>query len=503
MTILLKEKINENHLLEVLKCKNLPNDTKGFEIECEKEWFEHFKKGLYLYYKLPKEGAYRKIKYDPGKYSRRLFCHYGLQRFQRDVRKYLCLDDQGNPMYHDLDIYNCFPTILQQLYIKYEVKEREFLKIYNANRDETIKKYKLKDKLTLIKIIQNEKSKHKEPIINDFIKSIFNELFSKLFNDHAYYYTENEKNAKGKFMARVLQYYERLILNASYEFLSQKGYKINVLVFDGLMIEKSKDYKVQPNKELLKELSDYIYEKTEFKVKVVEKSMNTDWRPIIDEEYPDNIYNTFESKDGIDDESENSFDYGTDMSITGKEKKKMFNTLCDIMMENAKKKKLKKLGENIYIPSNENPTNYIFYKSFTEYIEEVYKNNVIFDSSIANYNNILAFLQKRNKEPFVFIKPNLDWIAFKNGSFNLVEQKFYTNKDLKSKKFEGIISRHYIDIEFKGGDLETPLFDKIVKYQFHDDELIYKFFLAFIGRLLFKLNRFDKLQLIMFLFGES
>jgi hypothetical protein len=129
--IILKEYFNEDLVVNVMNCSNLPDVS--------------YKMIMKNY--LDCKG---KVKYKQNcKFGR--FYGTGLQSFKKDIRKYL-----SNGVYTDIDIVNCHPVILEQLFEKYDISVPEFLVDYNIDRKGIIEKYDLVDKLCVIKIINNE-----------------------------------------------------------------------------------------------------------------------------------------------------------------------------------------------------------------------------------------------------------------------------------------------------------------------------------------------------------
>ena len=269
--IILYEKVNEEHLNEVLNCGNLITGDDHI-------WFKQFQTQLLRYSRQKPTKHGRKIVYKQNGYGRHTaVC---LQGFQKDVRKYI-----SGEYYEDVDIVNAHPVFLEQLFEKYNLNPPKFLVEYVKDREATIKKYKLQDKLSVIKLINNENSYSKYKDIKILHDSIYNknQLLDKLKQEFKHIYKSCEKkkeNINGSFICTILQKIENEILMVSYEYLIGLGFKIGTLIFDGFHIEKNELI----NEDLFKKLSEEVLLKTGYKVKYTFKSLKTDWKPIKNEE---------------------------------------------------------------------------------------------------------------------------------------------------------------------------------------------------------------------------
>ena len=64
------------------------------------------------------------------------------------------------------------------------------------------------------------------------------------------------------------------------------------------------------------------------------------------------------------------------------------------------------------------------------------------------------------------------------------------------------IPRHYIDQPFDIADIDTPLFDQIVKHQLNNNDELYTYMLAFIGRLFYDVGQYDNFEIMPFIVGD-
>lgn len=275
-SISLYEKINYHKLEQVLDCSNIPFNQGEDDIE----WFNVFKKSLIKYknlkeYKNKGKLVIYKQKNNYGRFM--AMDGVSLQMFQKDVRKYLC-----NEFYVDIDIVSCHPFILKQLLTKNDIVDSKILNSYNEDREKFIKENNLKSKVDFIKIINNENLYNIN--FKEIHDKIYKQLVPKLIKENKLLYNrikneckrKEKGNINGSFFSLYLQNIENNILQCMFKKLNEKGFKVGVLCFDGLMVEKNK----LVNEDLFRELEDTIFNQTGYLVKICEKSMDTSWVPI-------------------------------------------------------------------------------------------------------------------------------------------------------------------------------------------------------------------------------
>jgi energy-coupling factor transporter ATP-binding protein EcfA2 len=273
MDITLYEEVNIDRLREVINCNNIP-----FEENDDRIWMERVPLRLkqYLRKKFTTNGV--QIKYTQSKkIGGRYTTDRGLQFFPKDIRKYL-----SQEYVKDYDFENCHPMLLEQLFKKNGLYSGEFLEEYNRNRKEAMKNNSLKDKLEIIKMINNERPPTKI-VFKDLHYKIYNELIPKLIKDNKDLFTRIKKerikkakynNEKGGFLSQYLQIIENDLLMSFYKYLNSKSIKIHTLMFDGLTIDKNSEFDMEEAKLVIKE-------ETGYNINIIEKSMDTEWKPVI------------------------------------------------------------------------------------------------------------------------------------------------------------------------------------------------------------------------------
>lgn len=271
------EKVNLEKLNKVLESGNIPkkNDNDNHLLK-----IYNYSKQDYI------DGKGFEIKYFQKNNFGRHYSSNGLQLINKDIKNYITSDNEDVPYYQDIDIANCQPTLLYQLLEKNNIVPCTLLKDYCKNRQKSMKKYRLKNKESILFIINSETYNTN----NDFLVNFHNQIYKSLFpilkknNSEVYKRLEKDKrkkgedNIKGSFISLMLQDIENNIMLSMRNYIINKKPKltIGVLMFDGLNIEKHPDV----NSELLTELEDVVYEETEYEVTLKEKELTTDWKPI-------------------------------------------------------------------------------------------------------------------------------------------------------------------------------------------------------------------------------
>lgn len=337
MSIILKsEEIDLSKIKLVIDCKNIKLDDESVE---SYDWLASFKARLKKY----KE---EKVVYTQTTNVGRYYLRKNgiLQCSPRDVRKYLC-----DGKYVDVDMVNSHPVILENYMRINKIEVPIFLQEYNKNREETIKKYQLVDKTGILKIINLDVCNSNNGNIQDFHHVLYNDVKNKL--QETYNYNKDnkekkEKNETGSFMAKCLQDLENDILMCMYKTCSELHIEVRVLCFDGFMLKKE-SYKP----ELLNILEEKVKNELNYNIKLIEKSMETDWAP---EQNPEsilysNVHEMVKSlqicdiEDDLDIKDENHLVYSiknnnlVDMLHKMKNKKCGERLSLDIMLNNSNK----------------------------------------------------------------------------------------------------------------------------------------------------------------------
>lgn len=226
------------------------------------------------------------VKYSFSKSSKnygRLFAKSAsLQGLPREFRALLAID-----IYEDIDFQNCHPTILEQYCNKYGIK-CDILSNYNLNKNNIIDnlcnelnldKNDCKD---LILTLLNGGNREGLTSTNSYLKNFKNEmniihnlivqLNPKILKQVKRSFNDNEHNLNGKVVNRILCDIENDIMLTAVEYLINKDYNIDCLIFDGFLI-RIEDNKII-NEELLNETSKYVFENTSYNLKLINKKFD-------------------------------------------------------------------------------------------------------------------------------------------------------------------------------------------------------------------------------------
>jgi hypothetical protein len=287
-TITLYEKINKKKMEEVLKCNNIL-----FEKIDDETWKEQFLTTLKRYYtKKPKKNGIE-IRYEQSCNYGRYYTKYGLQTFQKDVRKYI-----SGEFYEDVDFENCHPRIILDLLKKQNISCSS-LKNYVDDKN----KFLIENNITkteFLTMLYNENPPN-NLILKEIHQSIYGLWFDSLKKDQKTLFDRVKKecskkkknyNISGAFISMFIQNIENDLLKIVYEYSIKKGYIIGSLMFDGLLIEKTEN----SIGKCFKEIEAIIKKQTGYKIKLVLKSTETEWKPIIDKEIVNLVEkNTYDS----------------------------------------------------------------------------------------------------------------------------------------------------------------------------------------------------------------
>ncbi|KAJ3029115.1 hypothetical protein HDV00_009783, partial [Rhizophlyctis rosea] len=161
-----------------------------------------------------------------------------------------------------------------------------------------------------------------------------------------------------------------------------------------------------------------------------------------------------------------------------------------------------KLG-NVWRPIEDLNYAYELYKEPKDFLNEIFPDNDDFSENPDNIDKLTKFMKNYDRSEFPFMRKDRHLLGFKNGVLNIVTCEF----TLKDSVEDGITVRKYFDHVLDVNDTDTPLFDKILKLQFPDDEEggdhhgVYDFILMSLGRLFFEVGERDNWSYMLYLLG--
>lgn len=196
-----------------------------------------------------------------------------LEMCQSEVRATLC-----GELYHDLDFVNAQPTLLTQ-FARFHNIDTPFLEEYVRNRDSILEKIspiRSDAKDEIIKVMFG--GRIGSGMDSEYLRSLKSEihtLASRLIVKDEFTglwaSVSHENNKYGSFLAQITQGLERKCMLAMKKSLEEKGWSVDVLVYDGVMIRRREG--CIPTLDVLAEVMNDILEETGYAVSVIEKPM--------------------------------------------------------------------------------------------------------------------------------------------------------------------------------------------------------------------------------------
>jgi phage/plasmid-associated DNA primase len=212
-----------------------------------------------------------------------------LQNFRKDIRQAL-----ASRYYYDIDFVNSHPTLISQ-YCKKNNINCPYLDKYVSKREDILEEICLfhdierdKAKKLVLKMcylgrytINDEEVEEEEQ--NGFLRKFRKELkhvskdISNIKENKEIFEKVNKDETKTNKLASLLsiksQILEHSCLMSLYKFLSNEGFIVGCLCFDGLLLRCNKRF-TENMEDILKRGQDFIYKETGYKILITEKSMD-------------------------------------------------------------------------------------------------------------------------------------------------------------------------------------------------------------------------------------
>ena len=471
----------------------------------------------------------------------RLSARYGYQNLPRKWRHIMTYEK-----YYDIDIENCFFTILSQICHQHGI-ECPFLLKYNSNRNNILKRgdrSKIKDAFIIVGNGGNVKSPIDDEEFCAFFDNFKQEVLKirehlwnnqvafseerrcaieevangesdddiifvrdgdgdgdddddgdggddggdnddggasdsdiKIFNlrhlsDQDINSTEKEKR---KFFSLLLQRREAEICKEMDAFFTRHGWKVAVLVFDGVMIERKHLLPNVPLK-LLRKCEATILHKTKFHVTLTEKSLQPtpeDW-----EAY-----------------------YGPkDITLM-----KNVERLQYLLVVEGKRINCVRMGEYLMTPHPKIKGVYQQSGKAEDFINDTLKDNAVFQQK--NFvPDLKGWFTQCDHRDFPLIdlhKCDRHIIAFLNGYLDINKLLFFGVEEYEEKHQRLPVTFHYFEVEFSEEMMKTPTpnWDKLINYQWDED--VCNFFEVCVGRLFYHVGFKDNYQFMPLLKGDA
>lgn len=136
--------------------------------------------------------------------------------------------------------------------------------------------------------------------------------------------------------------------------------------------------------------------------------------------------------------------------------------------------------------------------SYEDFINTHFKSNPVFIKNPRKFADVIKYMETVDHEDFPFMKKNVDCLGFDNCVVNIVTHQVFDETTWSSTA----APRHSVDGAFAWMTTDTPLFDSLVQYQLGDGD-VYIYFLALIGRLFYRVKRFDNLSIVPMIKGDT
>lgn len=172
-------------------------------------------------------------------------------------------------------------------------------------------------------------------------------------------------------------------------------------------------------------------------------------------------------------------------------------TLINAVMTAAKAQRL--IRENGAVMKRLGETHaYAYVGTYEEFVrQQLQPHDALVRAQPRRFNEVMLYMQKMDHVDFPRARRDRRFLSFTNGILDLIDGELVGPEVLQ----DGVIPRHHIDQPCQFDALDTPRFDQIVRYQL-DDDVVYTYLLALIGRLLYSVRQFDTFDIVPFIIGD-
>ncbi len=411
-----------------------------------------------------------------------------LQCLPRDVRKVLAYEN-----YIDLDIKNCHPVLLYQLFEKYDLKHAH-IKYYCENREEVIQSIidqsevidrdTAKEIITSlingkkIQAVENTHNIKLPPAIYTYKEEIENGI-EKIKGEEKYKllwkFAELKKatNQNGVFISYVLQEIEREIMTKVINTLKDYEYEVSTIIHDGCLIKAT-----EIPQDIINEIQQKVQKQTMYEIELVVKRMDD--------------YN----EDKLWKENEDATEEGEDIVSIFTKWLKDNNIIR--MTDLELYKRYDDTPYAVYKPQKEILHSFQTYLQCSDYkhFYECIKSNTYAKSPM---RYIKHYIEEVDDIHYPFLETNKSYVGFLDGVFNIITQTFTEKHDVDSS----ILVRKLHNVEYKEMiTKETSTWDKVLDYQLEGQDMKL-WFMGMIGRLMFPVGKLDNWELIFTLRGHA
>jgi hypothetical protein len=123
--------------------------------------------------------------------------------------------------------------------------------------------------------------------------------------------------------------------------------------------------------------------------------------------------------------------------------------------------------------------------TYADFINHVLKGNDYYLANVRRHDELLSYLCKYKEDSLPILKSDTNLLSFSNGVLELSTREFHSYSEPLPESIIGRVARHHIHSPPYTGSTETPLFDRVLNYQFDKGDGQYETLLALIGRTFF------------------
>ena len=388
---------------------------------------------LQKFINLSKNNSYVSIQYEQKKGRGRYYTKpsFSLQMMNGIIRNTICLDEDGLPMYEDLDMVLAFPTILLKLAKDQQLPTTYLHKyVYGDLMDTMINltsksRKDIKQSVNVLIHSDHNMDIHlkKVPFWNDFkleVRNIVKNVcicHKDIFKKYKY-----GENPYGKTIADILQNIESNI-NLTVQYYLKDDLQIiykdyGEYTFDGMMIFKPKKDRSSTiiTDDLLNDINTYTFDNTGFPIQWKVKPMNVNIIP-----FPNDYASLIDRPIYVIDDVDACYKFIQLKKNYIKKSKGIHYILVDGIWITCKSKDqfisniinmLKVLDLFLVKENSKGDTEYIPYRKYVKNLENCAK-LVFYDNSYADHNF-----------DDTLFRSNLGYIAFNNGIYHFQSKQF-------------------------------------------------------------------------------
>ena len=204
------------------------------------------------------------------------------------------------------------------------------------------------------------------------------------------------------------------------------------------------------------------------------------------------------------------FSHDTQRTVTGAASRRLrelffpsefrdcFEEFMHTIMELCRGESFVRLDGSVWRARAGRPWIYERLVSYEDFLNTHFKSNPVFIKNPRKFADVIRYMETVDHEDFPFMSKDVDCLGFDNCVVNLVTHEVFDATTWDSTA----APRHSIDGAFSWKSTHTPLFDSLVQYQLGDGD-VYTYFLALIGRLFYRVKRFDNFSIVPMIKGDT